>query len=129
MGIIAQIVKPVGRDWSNGESISSRFRQVVIENISGPHEPGEDRPAVVLVEGNQPGTVMVVSIENATELVNGEAVPFDFRGPMFGGCYIETSDTRFTEAVEAITKHPFYGAVALHDRFETSEQSRLLAGD
>ena len=37
-------------------------------------------------------------------------------GSMMGGAYIATSDSRFREATG------IYGAVALHDRFETQEQ-------
>ena len=40
--------------------------------------------------------------------------------PMMGGNYIATSDSRFSEATG------IYGAVPLHDRYETLEQYRSL---
>ena len=42
-------------------------------------------------------------------------------GWMSGGCYISTHDSRFSEAVEHILGHRFYGAIPLHDRSETQE--------
>jgi len=42
-------------------------------------------------------------------------------GWMAGGCYVSTTDSRFTEAVEHILGHRFYGAIPLHDRSETQE--------
>jgi hypothetical protein len=42
-------------------------------------------------------------------------------GPMFGGNYAATSDSRFGEAVG------FYGAVPIHDRYETGEQYDMLS--
>jgi hypothetical protein len=41
--------------------------------------------------------------------------------PMMGGCYVATSDSRFSKATG------IYGAVPLHDRYETSEQTRDLS--
>jgi hypothetical protein len=43
-------------------------------------------------------------------------------GPMMGGCYVGASDGRFSEAVEEIVGARFYGAVPLHDRFETTTE-------
>jgi hypothetical protein len=37
-------------------------------------------------------------------------------GPMMGGNYAATSDSRFSEATGQ------YGAIAIHDRYETPEQ-------
>lgn len=38
--------------------------------------------------------------------------------PMFGGAFGHTSDSRFSEAIEDLLGHPFYGAVPIHDRCE-----------
>jgi hypothetical protein len=50
-------------------------------------------------------------------------VPFDpdlpsgAIGPMFGGNYAATSDSRFRDATA-----PYYGALPIFDRYETAEQ-------
>ena len=45
----------------------------------------------------------------------------------FGGSYIATSDSRFSEAVEEITGNDFYGAIPLHDRTDTWENYERLS--
>jgi len=50
-----------------------------------------------------------------------EKPPEGHIGWMSGGCYISTHDSRFSEAVEHILGHRFYGAIPLHDRSETQE--------
>lgn len=42
----------------------------------------------------------------------------DDRWLMFGGNFAYTSDSRFSEAVEALTGHHLIGAVPIHDRYE-----------
>jgi hypothetical protein len=37
---------------------------------------------------------------------------------MFGGCYVATSDSRFSRKIENLLGFPYYGAVPLHDRVE-----------
>ena len=46
---------------------------------------------------------------------------------MMGGNYAATSDSRFGEAVRKRIGPNFYGAVPIHDRFETPEQYRALS--
>lgn len=48
-------------------------------------------------------------------------------GPMAGGHYAGTSDGRFSAAVEKILGSRFYGAVPIHDRFETVAQYEALS--
>jgi hypothetical protein len=38
---------------------------------------------------------------------------------MFGGNYAGTSDSRFKDAVENLIGTRFYGAIPVHDRYET----------
>lgn len=45
--------------------------------------------------------------------------PEGHTGWTFGGSYVATSDSRFSEAVEEITGQDFYGAIPLHDRTDT----------
>ena len=43
-------------------------------------------------------------------------------GPMAGGNYASTSDGRLSRAVEEMTGSNFFGALPLHDRYETAEE-------
>lgn len=45
---------------------------------------------------------------------------------MAGGNYA-TGDSSFSAAIGKILGHNFYGAVSIHDRFETDEEARLLS--
>lgn len=110
MGLTAEVYRWTLGDCSNG-GISSRVDKVTIVNADGPFEPSEDAPAVELVA------------EKHFEWATIRAVPVDApedrrNGPMMGGAYVATSDSRFREAIERLIGHGFYGAVALHDRWE-----------
>lgn len=48
-------------------------------------------------------------------------------GPMMGGSYAGTSDSRFTRMCEELTGYPWHGAVAVHDRYESSVLNDLLS--
>ena len=94
--------------------------ELTIVNIPGPFEPNEDRPAAMLVDGHRPGDKIVVPAgrdDEGSPWVRATAP--DMVGPMFGGSYAGCSDSRFDPG--------FYGAVPIHDRFETAEQARLLS--
>jgi hypothetical protein len=109
---------------------------VTVVNVSGPSEPTDDAPAVLLVE-NAMGTVRIVPAVEVTG--PGAAVEYHGKwgplladgdktiGPMMGGSYVGTSDSRFREAVEKLLGHGFYGAVPFHDRFETPAQYEALS--
>lgn len=116
MGITASIYKDRGRSCANG-GISDTYDQVTIVNAPGPFEPSDDAPAVELVPGNLPGTVKAVPTDKPEGAV----------GPMMGGSYIATSDSRFSELASSICGTKFYGAVPLHDRYETREQYDALS--
>lgn len=128
MGLIAEIYKSDLGDCSN-DGLSGSHTQVTIVNVDGPFKPTPERPAVMLVQGNVAGTVKVVPAALAT--ADGEYLPLvrdgdKTVGPMMGGCYV-SGDSRFTEAVERLLGHRFYGAVPLHDRFETPAQYEMLS--
>lgn len=112
-GLICDIYKHKGRSCSTsakGAGISENFDEVLLigPDIAQVFESPE-LPRVMLKPGfGGAGTVRAVPVDaDGKELGRG----------MFGGCYI-TGDSRFYEAVEKITGARFYGAVALHDRFE-----------
>lgn len=99
---------PLFKGCSNG-GVSEFYTEGLIVNIDAPHYPKSPlHPLLMLVKGNLPGTVKAVPVDQ----------PEGKTGPMFGGSYIAGSDSRFSEAVEKLLGHRFYGAVPLHDRFE-----------
>jgi hypothetical protein len=115
VGLRADIYRGTLGDCSNG-GISGRVDRVTIVNAGGPFEPADDAPAVELRQGAFRGIVIAVPVdEQSTERASREI------GPMAGGCYVATSDSRFGELCRRITGTEFYGAVPLHDRFETQE--------
>lgn len=121
MGLIVSILedKRLG-NCSNG-GVSSEKNEMTLVNVDGPFKPTDDRPAALLVPGHMPGIAHVVVAEERDD----EYVPMrpdDAVGPMMGGAYVASSDGRFGQAVEEITGARFYGAVPLHDRFETVGQ-------
>jgi hypothetical protein len=105
MGLNAYIFKSNLGECSNS-GVSARYDQVCIVNIEGPFEPDDNHPAVELVADRVEGIARIVPVE----LVG--------RWAMMGGCYIATSDSRFSQAVEKLIGNKFYGAVPLHDRVE-----------
>jgi hypothetical protein len=126
MGLIASIYKDKGRSYSNG-GISQRVDAVTIVNIAGPFEPTPERPAVMLVHGNLPGTVKIVPAVMATPGEYEPDQPTGKVGPMHGGCIVSTSDSRLGEAIASLGGPRFVAGVALHDRFETPEEYRALS--
>ena len=48
-------------------------------------------------------------------------------GPMCGGNYASTSDGRLARAVEEMTGNPFFGALPIHDRYETASEYEVLS--
>lgn len=96
-------------DCTNG-GISSKCDTVTLVDIGVPlFEPSPESPAVRIVRRNLGGEVYLhaVPVEQPAGLV----------GPMFGGNFIYTSDSRF----------PSSYPIALHDRWETQEQYNHLS--
>lgn len=121
MGLIADIYKHGNVNCSSG-GLSSRVEAVTLVNVSGPFDPTDDRPAAMVLPGAHPGIAKIVA---AVEIAPGEYEPLKVDGsvgPMMGGCYVATSDSRFRQKVEEICGASFYGAVPLHDRYEEVTQ-------
>jgi len=94
---------------SNG-GISSRCKEVVLLDAADVFDATAERPAVRLVRrGNY--TIAVPVMEPHGKLI----------GPMFGGCFIHTCDSRFRKFVG----HDY--PVPLHDRWESPELNRMLS--
>lgn len=104
MGLLAHIYRDSLGDSSN-RGISSRATRVVVVNVDGPFTPDDDTPAVELRQGAL-GSVVAVPLE------------CEGKWTMNGGCFVSTSDSRFSRKVEELLGTRFYGAVPLHDRVE-----------
>jgi hypothetical protein len=104
MGIRGQIYdSPLG-NCSNG-GISATHKYVCVINVDGPVEPTEDTPAVRLIKRST-GNVVCVPLG------------LDDKWTMFGGAFVYTGDSRFSEAVERLSGYNHGFPVALHDRVE-----------
>jgi len=104
MGMLASIYRSDLGDCSM-KGVSSRATKVCVVNVDGPFEPSADAPAVRLVKRRY-GNVVAIPVG----LEDGQV--------MFGGTYVETSDSRFDEAVRNLSGYDFGFPVALHDRVE-----------
>lgn len=124
MGLPAQIYKHNGQSYSNG-GLSERVDEVTIVNIDGPFEPTDKAPAVLLVRGNLPNTAKIVPASKLGETWF-QLCPEKLVGPMSGGTFVSTSDSRLSEAVRKLTGS-YSSIVPLHDRFETVELYNTLS--
>jgi hypothetical protein len=106
MGLLVSIYRS---DYDSTMNVFKGKRQVTLTNVSGPFEPTEDAPAAKLVQGY--GKTAIIVPED--EYTDG--------AQMFGGTYAATSDSRFSEAVKALSGIS-HVAVAVHDRRETWEE-------
>lgn len=104
MGILGDIY-----DWSLGncsnDGISAKHTQVCVINVDGPFEPSQDAPAVRLIKRSTGNLVC-------------EPVGLEDKWTMFGGAFVYTGDSRFTEAVQRLSGYNHAFPVALHDRVE-----------
>jgi hypothetical protein len=116
MGLRVSVYRWSLGDCTNG-GISAEVSHLCLVNVSGPFSPAEDCPAAELVPGPVKGQAIIQPIGNQPGMI----------GPMFGGNYASSSDSRFNEAVRKITGQLTYGAVAIHDRFETQEEYDALS--
>lgn len=118
MGLILSVYRPADMpDCTNG-GISSRFPSVCCVNLEGPFDPRGDCPAVMLEMGPCDSVRIVPAVQVAGSAGGYRWVPLNHAVRMFGGNYAATSDSRFGEAIVKMTGRPWYGAVAIHDRFE-----------
>jgi hypothetical protein len=117
MGLLAFVYKN-GSDCTNG-GLTSKADKICVVNVDGPFNPNDETPAFKLV--THAGCAVLKPVDD-----NGNEIK-DGIGPMMGGNYASTSDSRFSRAVEKLLGHNFYGAVPVHDRFETQEQYNSLS--
>lgn len=101
---------------SGSLTLFGRLKEVTLVGVGVDGKPIDpvfdatpERPAVeIRKRGN---SISVVPVDQPKGMV----------GPMMGGAYVGGSDSRITQAFG------FYGAVALHDRFETQETYDALS--
>jgi len=125
MGLHVDVFRSGLGDCTNGGK-SKYARSICIVNLTeilgykcDIFEASDEYPAFKLVKGNLRGTLKLVPVGDERE---GKGA-----GPMMGGNYGATSDSRFNEACEKILGHVFYGAVPIHDRYETWAMNEALS--
>lgn len=94
-------------DCTNG-GLSAKHNEVFVDLGEGDTTLGKDTLPHFRLESHVKNCVRLAPVEE----------PLGKAGPMFGGNYGASSDSRFTAAVEKLLGTRFYGAVAIHDRFE-----------
>ena len=118
MGLSVSIYRWGLGDCTNGGE-SAEVGSVCVINVPGPFEPRGNQPAFKLVKGpGGRGHAILHPVEEKPDHV----------GPMFGGNFGYSCDSRWSEAVREITGSPHYGAVAIHDRYETTEEYAAMRG-
>lgn len=116
MGLSVFVYRSDLGDCTNGGA-SAAARAICIVNIPGPFRPGPDRPAFELIQGpGGKGHAVLVPVQGK-----------DGIGPMAGGNFAYCSDSRFSQAVRELTGSNHYGAVAIHDRYESPELHHQLS--
>ena len=110
------IYKPGYGDCSNG-GLSSKYESCYIECEDGwMDEDKVPADAIVKLEKGAFGTVHLVP----EEPTDANHTPY-----MFGGCYVSTSDSRWSKMIEKLGLS--HVAIALHDRTETWEDYEALS--
>jgi hypothetical protein len=103
---------------------SSRLGDCSCNGVSSRHEEltivGPGIPEVFNVTSDRPPMKLETHYRGIVRLVPLEPPPSGSSGPMFGGNYAATSDSRITAAIERMTGNPFHGAICIHDRYERS---------
>ena len=113
-GIIVNIYKPDYDSTNKGVSSKATQAYLVGEGVPEIFDVGDDKPVFVLIERNLFGRV-VVHAQPIGKPQDRNAV-----GPMFGGNFLYSSDSRFRDRVN---EYP----IPIHDRFETKEQYEALS--
>lgn len=98
-------------DYDSDHNVFHGKTTVTVTNVAGPFEPTDEAPAALL-HVNAFGNPIIIP-----EAVREDAVI----GPMMGGTYAATSDSRFGEATGV------YAAVPIHDRYETPAAHAALS--
>lgn len=128
-----------GKDYSNG-GITSKHAEVTLVGTKRKGQPvqpldrysrvfdvTDDAPAVVLVESAVPG--LYGPHLEPLEYVEAHNTQ-DYAGPMYGGNYAGSSDSRVTELGRTVFGHDHSDIYPVHDRVESWEHYyALTSGD
>lgn len=120
-GLSVDIFKHEGRSFSN-DGVSTHFDEAVIfgDGIEGPTSEDEaikrGVPLLHLVKGPGGNWIATVWLDPDGEFLR-------IVGPMFGGTFVGSSDSRFARA----TGQRGTCVIPLHDRYETVELHRQLS--
>jgi len=110
MGLHVTILREAdGDDCSNG-GLSAFASSLTITNIDGPFEPSAGAPAAMLKQGPRDTVIIVPAVK-----------PGGMIGPMAGGAYVASSDSRFSEALRRLGQTNSHVAIPIHDRFESQD--------
>lgn len=94
-------------DDCTGGGITGKLDQMVLVGVDGPFQVKDDEPYLELVRRNLfGGEYLHAEPRNVGDKSN-------LVGPMFGGNFVYTSDSRFN----AVSKYP----IPVHDRWETRQ--------
>lgn len=107
MGLLVRIYRS---DYDPESNVFHGFNDIVVENIAGPFDATGTRVSANIAKGWGGEPILVPSV-----------FPEGMIGPMFGGTFAYSSDSRFFEKVNR------HGAIPIHDRFETPEQYERLS--
>ena len=117
MGLIVDIART---DYDAKQNAFHGKSRVTVLNIDWPFEPTPDAPAALLTQNALGGPIIVPAfideLGNAQPVKRGGMI-----GPMFGGTFAASSDSRFGRATEQS------GAISIHDRFESVAQYDALS--
>jgi len=109
-GLLVFVLRRTGGSCTNG-GVSDKYDTFV---LTGPNVPEIFTPTE-----EKPELRLVLRSFNGKPYYHAEPVnyPKDLIGPMAGGNYVTTSDSRL----------PFQYPIAIHDRFETEELFKLMS--
>lgn len=133
MGLIVNVYRAPrwereGFDPSNG-GLTSRFEELLVVNVPGPIPNTSELYAKVLLVDDQPCGQPYPKLVPADpdDIWKPYRSPINV-GPMMGGNYASTSDSRFAQAVEELCGMRL-GILPVHDRFESQKAYNLLSAD
>lgn len=116
MAMVVHVRRPRDSDRSNGGVSRNSDTLLVVE--SDAMAPADAPMPVMVLELHAPGAVSLRPVKSLW--------PKNEIGPMPGGNFV-VGDKSFYQAVEGVLGAKFYGAVAIHDRFESQELHDQLA--
>ena len=119
MGLLVDIFRA---DYDSQLNVFHGRHRVTLTNVPGPFEPSDDAPAARLTRGPGGDPIIVPELEAVDPSPDDdERYGPPLLGPMFGGTYAATSDSRFTQATGQ------RGALPIHDRYETPDEYEELS--